>query len=215
MNISNLSNIMITFVDKNKNCIKALKSQFDEQYNVSIVKGDITSVGAVDCLVVPGNSFGLMYYSVDNTVRLLVEEYVPRIQNVINNIYYGEQPVGTCIILPTNNHPKYKFIAHVPTMVAVPKSSINSTDSIKDLNNTRNAYLAFRALLSAVLNHNKINDNKIQSIVTNSFCTEYNIDDGGMDPEEAAKQMRLAFGFIDIGITCAKDNADFVTSLLY
>ena len=111
-----LANIWLTIIDRNRDVFRALENKFNDQFNVTVLRGDISQIPNVDCLVVPGNSFGIMNYGVEKTIRLLVNDATPRIRTIINSIHYGEQPVGTCILVEEFLNPKYKFIAHVPTM---------------------------------------------------------------------------------------------------
>ena len=193
-----LYDIKIIFVDKNRDTADTVKEPFKDLLNVEVIRCDIAQIPYADCMVSPGNSYGLMDGGVDKTINLMLDDIQVRVKDVINSVYYGEQPVGTCFFLETDNQ-KYQYLAHVPTMMKP-----------KDISKTLNAYLAFRALLAGILNHNKVNDKKITSILLTPFCTGA----GEMDAEESARQMRLAYGFIDIGIDCSWENANMIDSIL-
>ena len=194
----NLANLVIIFADKDKNITKSIKKYFGDLFNVQIFIGNIVQVPNADCVVCPGNSYGFMDDGVEKTIKYIFDGIDERIKNIINNIYYGEQPVGTSSIIETHHH-KYKYIAHVPTC-RLPS----------DISSTHNAYTAFRALLTSVLNHNKISDNKINIILCTGFCTGV----GQMDPEEAARQMRIAYNLVDLGLPANKENAKLIDDLL-
>lgn len=202
----NLYGVKIIIAEKKPEIANALKKHFSDSPSVEIVRCNISQISSADCIVAPGNSYGLMdmenddsgNHSVNKTINLLLNDISKRVQNVIENIYYGEQPVGTSFLIETQNQ-RYKYLAYTPTM-QIPS----------DVNETRNAYYAFRALLTTVLNHNKVNDNKITSILCSSFCTGI----GKMDPDVAARQMRLAYGLIDINLNCSWDNANMIDSFL-
>ena len=95
-----------------------------------------------------------------------------RVQQALLDSFQGEQPVGTCLILPAFASADY--IAYAPTM-RVPQNSAK----------TYNAYLAFRAVLLAVVKYRP----KIKTVVCTAFCTGA----GYMPPNTAAAQMRLAW----------------------
>ena len=78
-----------------------------------------------------------------------------------------------------------------------------------NIDGTINPYLAFRGLLTNILNHNKVSDKKIHTIL----CPVLGVS-SGMHPNEAVRQMRVAYGLINIGIPCSPDNANMVESLL-
>ena len=193
----NLANLGIIFAHKDKKVIKEFKKQFATVMNVEIVRCPLLQIPTADCLVCPGNSYGMMEASESKSITILLKEIKNHIKNVIDNAYYGEQPVGTSIIINTNNK-HYKMMAYVPISRYNP-----------DISNTINPYIAFRSLLSTVLNHNKVSDNKIHTILCPPFGLEH-----GISPEESSRQMRLAYGFVDIGLGCSEDNARMIDGLL-
>ena len=69
-----------------------------------------------------------------------------RCQAAIAEEFAGEQPVGSCLLVPAPATDVFDWMAYIPTM-RVPE----------DVTGTANAYLSFRALLVAVLNYNKAN----------------------------------------------------------
>lgn len=202
----NLYGITITFAEKNHNIAEALKKHFSDTIGVDVVRCDISQISSCDCIVAPSNSYGIMvdkdknknYQTILKTVNLLLNNIEPRVKNIINNIYYGEQPVGTSFLVETNDK-RFKYMAHTPILCY--KENISQTN---------NAYISFRALLVAILNHNKVSNNKIQSIVCSSFCTG----SGRMNPERAARQMRVAYGLVDINLNCGTESANMIKELL-
>lgn len=194
----NLSNIGIIFVDKDKKVISALKKHFKDLFNVQIVKCNISQISEADCIVCPGNSYGIMNEGSDRIINTILDKIDKRVQNVIYSIYYGEQPRGSCILLETYNN-KYKYLAHTPVT--------RMPNSVCDNNSV---YYGFRALLTTILNHNKVSDNKIRTIL----CTCFGTGSGEMKPDDAARQMRLAYGLVDISLNCSVDNANIIDKLL-
>jgi len=168
----------LIFVDRGKELSEVLRWQFRSHPEVQIVCGRFEDLPTFDCVVTAGNSFGLMDAGMDlAVVRFFGREVMDRIQKQILENYLGEQPVGTCIIVPTHNasHP---FVAHAPTM-RIPMN-IQGTDHV---------YLAMWATLLAVHRHNSSEARKIGSIA----CPGLGTGTGGMDSLEATLQLRLAY----------------------
>ncbi|GAK49487.1 predicted phosphatase [Candidatus Moduliflexus flocculans] len=94
--------------------------------------------------------------------------------------FFGELPVGNAFILQMNT-PQFPFLLVAPTM-RIPGN----------VSKTINAYLAMRALLIAIIQHNASHEKQIKSIAISGFCSGV----GGMFPEESASQMRIAYDMI-------------------
>lgn len=100
-----------------------------------------------------------------------------RVQQHIITDYLGEQPVGTSFIISTGNE-QHPWLAHTPTM-RVPMG-ISRTDYV---------YVAMWAMLRAVGLHNQGEQQPIKRVV----CPGLGTGTGGVHPEEAARQMALAY----------------------
>ncbi|HTV40365.1 MAG TPA: macro domain-containing protein [Candidatus Sulfotelmatobacter sp.] len=178
-------------VSRGKDFCDVLRWQFRSHPEVEIVCGRFEDLPAFDCVITAGNSFGLMDAGMDLAiVRYFGRHVMEQIQKRILEDYLGEQPVGTCIIVPTG-HPSHPFVAHCPTM-RVPMN-IQGTDHV---------YLALWAALTAVHRHNRSepangehakawtpNAAKINSIA----CPGLGTGTGGMEAVEASLQLRLAY----------------------
>ncbi len=191
-----LFGIKIIFVAKSHSMINVLKEYFGNTMNIGIVKCDLSQIKA-DCIVCPSDSYGLMENSISQRINKIIK-IDNIIRHAIDTVYFGEQPVGTCLILNTNDE-KYRYVAHLPI-----------TRVQSDISKTYNVYIAFRALLTAVLQHNMCNDNKIKTIL----CTPFGVWDGGMDTEESVRQMKLAHSLIDLDMKCNKENSISITEFL-
>jgi len=166
------------FVDRGKDFCDVLRWQFRSYPEVEIVCGRFEELPTYDCVITAGNSFGLMDAGMDlAVVRYFGPHVMEQIQKRILEDYLGEQPVGTCIIVPTG-HLAHPFVAHSPTM-RVPMN-IQGTDHV---------YLALWAALTTVHRHNLSETSKINSIA----CPGLGTGTGGMDPVEASLQLRLAY----------------------
>ena len=149
-----------------------------------------------DCVVSAANSFGLMDGGVDQCITdYFGVQMMKRVQERIIYEYYGEQPVGTSMIVRGNEMfepgKKNKYVAHTPTM-RIPM----------DIHQTRNPYMAMKAMLIAVEQHNKKVDlnfgsgseTKIETVV----CPGLGTNAGRVPAELAARQMATAlFHFLN------------------
>src|SRR3569833_335472 len=167
----------ITLSDVNPEICEAWRSAFEDVDSVRILLGSITDVD-VDAIVSAANSFGDLSGGVDKHIddffegraqRLLVPE--------IRERYFGEMPVGCAIILPIRG-------ARIPYLISAPTMRTPSSVAA-----TINAYLAFRAVLVAVQQHNeKQTEAPITHIAVPGLCTGI----GAMPYEQSAVQMRAA-----------------------
>ena len=168
----------LILVDWGKDLCDVLKWQFRTHPEVQVLCGKFEELPTFDCVVTAGNSFGLMDAGMDlAVVRYFGRHVMESIQKQILERHLGEQPVGTCIIVPTN-HPTHPFVAHAPTMRG--PMNIQGTDHV---------YLAMWATLTAVHHHNQIESRKIDTLA----CPGLGTGTGGMEATEAALQLFLAY----------------------
>ncbi len=168
----------IQLIDPQEKLCEAWKELFKDCNQISIQKGKFEYVSDFDCLVSPANSFGLMDGGIDLAIRNYFGMKLQyNVQKRIQKEFYGEQPVGTSMIVLTENeyHP---FLAHSPTM-RVPT----------DITKTTNVYNAFFATLTAITNYNKANKIKIEKVL----CPGMGTATGKVPPYEAARQMYIAY----------------------
>lgn len=159
---------------------RALCEEFENWFkfpDVEIVC-DVFQNTKFDCVVSAANSFGLMDGGIDGAI---IDYYglglQSEVQRRIIKEYAGEQPVGTSMLVPVIRNGRMNFVAHTPTM-RVP-SNIDGTD---------NAYLAMKAMLTAVQLHNATH-NDIGSVV----CCGLGALSGGLPLDKVARQMALAY----------------------
>ena len=168
----------LILIDRGKELSDVLRWQFRSHPEVQIVCGRFEDLPSFDCVVTAGNSFGLMDAGMDlAVVRFFGPHVMERIQKQILEDYLGEQPVGTCVVVPTD-HPTHPFVAHAPTM-RVPMN-IQGTDHV---------YVAMWAVLTAIHRHNRSALPKIDCLA----CPGLGTGTGGMDSLEASLQLRLAY----------------------
>lgn len=165
----------------------AWKNAFDGVDSVEVLDDDILKLSA-DAIVSPANSFGYM----DGGLDLKYSEHFGwelegRVRVRLENDYFGEIPVGSAIITRTN-------FEQVPLLITAPTMRVPS-----DVSSTVNAYLAFKAILQAIIAHNAQNKQQIETVLCPGLATG----EGKMPPERCAKQMRRAY---DVCI-----NSEFVT----
>jgi O-acetyl-ADP-ribose deacetylase (regulator of RNase III) len=168
----------LILVDRGREMCDVFRWEFRDHPEVEVVGGKFEELPAFDCVVTAGNSFGLMDAGMDlAVVKFFGRHVMERVQKVILEDHLGEQPVGTCVLVSTD-HVKHPFVAHAPTMRT--PMNIQGTDHV---------YLALWAALTAVHRHNRDEGRKIHTVA----CPGLGTGTGGMDPLEAALQMRLAY----------------------
>jgi O-acetyl-ADP-ribose deacetylase (regulator of RNase III) len=153
------------------------RSVFAAVPDVVVIEGDILE-GRCDALVSPANSFGFMDGGIDLAyMRHFGNELQSRVQSRIRVEFLGELPVGQAMVVSTG-HETVPYLVVAPTM-RVP-------DRIGD---TLNVYLAFRAMLLAVLAHNKSSQRVIELLRVPALGTGI----GAMPLNRAARQMHAAY----------------------
>lgn len=171
----------------NNNLHQAFLKHFSHFKNVEIIPKGFEFI-EFDCVVSAANSFGLMDGGVDQCITdYFGTQMMHRVQHRIITQYYGEQPVGTSIIVRAHHGvvDKMHYVAHTPTM-RIPM----------DINNTSNVYVAMKAMLIAVQEHNiavnegilRSPDIKIEQVV----CPGLGTNAGRVPPDRAALQMATA-----------------------
>ena len=163
----------IILLDNKKEMCNAWKKYFNGIDDVEIVNDYIQSydLNKVDCLVSPANSYGLMDGGYDLALtKMFGDQLQKMVQNYIIDNLYGEQPVGSSIIvdIPNTN----KKLIHTPTM-RIPSPIVDSEI----------VYTSMRSTLICALKNN------IKSIIIPAFGGTT-----GMVPMEIiAKEMFKAY----------------------
>lgn len=171
----------IILTDLNPDLIKSWKAIFADEKDVSIIYGDLTKISC-DALVSPANSFGFMDGGIDYA---LSERFgwalQKKLQEQIKQLPEGELLVGQALVLETGDT-KIPFLISAPTM-RVPMDF--------NIHTSLNAYLAMKAILLKAKSHPLI-----ASVAVPGLCTG----SGRMSPAIAARQMRIAYNEIILGI---------------
>jgi len=166
--------------DINSSVTAAWETEFADASDVEVSCGDIFDVKA-DAIVSPANSFGYMDGGVDLVYsRFFGWELQTKLQAILAENHFGELPVGQAVMVPTG-HPSIPFLVSAPTM-RVPAS----------IARTVNVYLAFRAALIAVIEHNANASAPIDFLLVPGLGTGV----GEVPPERAARQMKIAYNSI-------------------
>jgi O-acetyl-ADP-ribose deacetylase (regulator of RNase III) len=182
--------IAIHLRDLGKPLVDAWNREFAGTSSVRVSAGDIftTKPGQIDesdpidikadAIVSPANSFGFMDGGIDAVYTYQFGAGLQeRLQAIIEHDFGGELPVGSAVIVPTM-HADIPWCISAPTM-RVPR---NVADTV-------NAYLAFRAALRAVLVHNASGLPRINSVLCPGLGTAV----GQMPVARCARQMRCAW----------------------
>lgn len=173
-----MDHFKLILVDPIREITDALNFQFEEYPQVEVVNNYFEKLPAFDCMVSAANSFGLMDGGVDLAIsRFFGWDLMNKVQARIIDEYFGEQPVGTSMLVETG-HPDHPFIAHTPTM-RVPM----------EISRTDNVYLAMSAILREVTLHNQRQAQKINIVA----CPGLGTMTGMVPAREAARQMALAY----------------------
>ncbi len=168
----------LILVDINAPMCDAWREYFDGLPDVDIIHDSFENLTEFDCIVSPANSFGLMDGGIDMAItNYFGEQLMQRVQERIIREWYGEQPVGTSMIVETDDD-KHPFLAHTPTM-RVPM----------DISHTDNPYLAMWAMLRVVHQYNTSAEHKIESVACSGLGTGY----GEVPFAQAGRQMALAY----------------------
>jgi len=176
--MNEIKEFKLILVDPKESLCNAWREKFGDYERVEIINGYFEDIDVFDCMVSAANSYGLMDGGVDLAITRYFGMDLPhKVQERIKVEYYGEQPVGTSMIVETGNK-KHPYVAHTPTM-RVPLK----------ITNTDNVYSAKFAMLRAIANHNKINKQKIKTVI----CSGLGTSAGRMPVKEAARQMELAY----------------------
>ena len=113
-----LENIKIYLLDRNAQMTESWGDYFKDMPNVVVVCDDFANFmnnNKVDCVVSPANSYGLMDGGYDLAItKWFGDNLQKKVQQYILANFYGEQPVGTSIIIDTDKD-DIKLI-HTPTM---------------------------------------------------------------------------------------------------
>lgn len=179
--------------DKNPPLIEAWAVAFANVPNVTLRGGNLL-LAMADALVSPANSFGFMDGGIDWAISDLFEWKIQsRVQRVIRDKHHGELLVGQAEIVETG-HERFRYLICAPTMRTPAK-----------VDNTVNAFLAMRAILLSVEEHNATcmtagnEEQAIKSVAIPGLATGV----GVMPYSVCAKQMRRAYD----EVTGAKNNA--------
>lgn len=114
-----ISELKVYLLDRNREITYALTREFAPFEDVEIVLDDFAHFmdthKSIECVVSPANSFGCMAGGYDKAITDYFGRDVEKeVQKFIRKNYYGEQPIGTSIMVDIPNADK-KLI-HTPTM---------------------------------------------------------------------------------------------------
>ena len=169
--------LRVSLGDLNENVADRLAYHFHGVPAVEVVQGNLLDSGC-QAIVSPANSFGDMSGGIDKAIDDLHGGDPQRlVMAAIREHYFGELPVGAALVVELSAG-RMRFVIAAPTM-RIPGSVQGSL----------NAYLAMRAALVAVLRHNASGARPIRSLAVPGLGTGV----GGIDPDEAAEQMRVAY----------------------
>lgn len=180
-----LSEVEFQLIALNSTLVNRWRIDFSDWGNFKFHHGDIFSFGSADAIVSPANSFGYMDGGID---AIYIDKFGEQLQtDLINKIKrekYGELIVGDSLLveIPRFEHqsdPKFKYLISAPTM-----------RHPMDVSSTKNAYLAFRAVLINIYEHNI---NYPHQKITKVICPGLAVGIGRMAEHRASRQMASAY----------------------
>jgi O-acetyl-ADP-ribose deacetylase (regulator of RNase III) len=172
--------LRVSLGDCNADVADRLAHHFGDVPAVEVVHGNLLDLEC-HAIVSPANSFGDMGGGIDKAIDDFHRGEAQRlVMAVIREQFFGELPVGSAVIVELRSS-RFPFVVAAPTM-RIPGN----------LQGPLNAYLSMRAALVAVLKHNAVGTTPIRSLAVPGLGTGV----GGMDPDEAAEQMRTAYDSI-------------------
>ena len=140
-------------------------------------------VDEYDVMVAAANSFGLMDGGIDAAITAYFgETLMHEVQRRIVRDFQGEQPVCTCLLVPIDSERPTRWLAHTPTM-QVPL----------DIRGTTNVYFAMKALLREAATHEDELRRPGSGDEPRVLCPALGTGVGRVPPEEAARQMAIAY----------------------
>ena len=179
------SQMKIYLIDLNPRIVVAWKKEFSGIENVKVIQGEfaqfLDSHPEIDGIVSPANSFGYMDGGYDEAITAYfgaaLEE---KVQRYIEEHCYGEQPVGTAIVVDIPDAADKKLV-HVPTM----RLPSPIADPLV-------VYQCMRITLIEGLRHG------LNALLIPAFGGAT----GGVKPEIIAKYMKLGYQQIDEHVKC-------------
>jgi O-acetyl-ADP-ribose deacetylase (regulator of RNase III) len=166
--------LRLSLVDRSPAVSRALAGAFADVPAAEVVEGDLLDLSC-EAVVAPANSFGDMSGGLDK----IIDDFhggaaQDRLRSAIAEHFLGELPVGVALIVEIPA-PRFSLVVAAPTM----RVAGSVAGSI-------NAYLALRAALVAVL---RFSGRAVRTLAVPGLCTGV----GGLDPDDAAEQMRAAY----------------------
>ena len=197
--------------DRNPEMVKAWKVMWKPaDKDIEISEGDIFDGPITDAIVSPANSWGFLDGGIDAVYSHRWPHLQAKLQKHLAENFYGELPVGCATIIPIHDGQKkedFNWLISAPTM-RIPQN----------VQNTVNAYLAFRASLIEVLRYNhNLSLNYHLSPIETILCPGMGTAIGRMPHQIAALQMyhawkRICIESLELGddLTIAWNNHEFL-----
>ena len=134
------------------------------EFPINYYNGDFRRIDeSFECIVSPGNSFGLMDGGVDAIIRSYFNDnFVVDIQTALLNETGGFHQPGGCVLIDVSNDDNNcKYLAHCPTM-AVP---MKIKHSVSVGSNYETIYYCIWNMLISIHKHNRKSSDKIKTVV--------------------------------------------------
>jgi O-acetyl-ADP-ribose deacetylase (regulator of RNase III)/HPt (histidine-containing phosphotransfer) domain-containing protein len=173
--------LKLVLLDSKKFLCRTFADYFSNLPNVEIVHGTIEELSFFDCVVTGASSVASANNVDASTLKFFGEDVEKLLQKRIQDLYLGEQPIGTSLILETN-HALYPFIAHTPSLRM--QMSIAGKDHV---------YQAIWSTLLAIRQHNKLYNSSLQNQINIVAIPGLGTSFGNIPVDEVARQMSMAY----------------------
>jgi len=178
-----MSDVIYHLRDISEPLVNAWVHYFADIPQVRPCVGDVFGVQA-DAIISPANCFGFMDGGIDLVYsKRFGWQLQERLQQLLRQEWNGELPIGLAVLLGTGD-PELPYLINAPTMRAPAKVS-----------DTLNAYLAFRASLRVIREHNERFPGSIKSVICPGLATAT----GEMPADICARQMHAAYVQVVLG----------------
>ncbi|CAB9515728.1 Macro domain [Seminavis robusta] len=192
------SKIVVSYIlcaHTNQSLRDAWAKTFSDIDGVNVAENGDLFQNPATALVSPANSYGYMDGGIDAFFTpALGYDVEEQLQNKMSELGRYKTEIGDALLLPViqssnDNKVYWDYWISAPTMVTPMVLKKKS----------RNAYLAFRAVLRVVQKHNQTAGEKHQTPITSVGVPGLGTGIGAMDPMESARHMREAYDEVILG----------------
>eukprot|EP01130_Rhizamoeba_saxonica_P011824 TRINITY_DN4929_c0_g2_i1.p1 TRINITY_DN4929_c0_g2~~TRINITY_DN4929_c0_g2_i1.p1 ORF type:complete len:1295 (-),score=275.79 TRINITY_DN4929_c0_g2_i1:35-3886(-) len=166
------SNINLNIFDPSESVCAKYHQTFSSTEKVNVKQAHIEDLTECDCIVVPmPTAFGIASENscMGEILSVLGTDFLRRLRNSIKRKFFGEQPLGTAVIIRVAL-PNIRYAAVVPLF----RASVAKGNELDWLDPGKipldYAYIAMRAALLRILHHNASGP---KHVINNIYCPDF------------------------------------------